>query len=425
MRFVLGFYLLLIVESSMVCSMVPDDHKVSTPKVHQNGNGCQEKMVIVEAQALLNWAVENNNVEYAEKALKVGASVIQALPFCATPTMLDFLMKNGLHLTYQQILDWAVFRNDENLTLKMIAYGAQPDKALKYCVKSSMLTTLVSGGLVVDGIIPSLGRTPLYYFLEPLFPIDVREQENILNTLLLLGADPNFVITGIDQYGKSLSRTALHKAVYLKKLDLVQLLVEKKAALNVQDNNGSTPLHIAIKLGAWDIIKYLVDSGASLSVKDNNGATPYDLALQNELYDIIEYCDRAHYIRSQQVITVSPEVQTSTSSASVQIPQTVPVLFPDMNSQNGVPQASSTSSTNSSTASSMTASSDQVVVISFSPTFNEQSARRSSEEHKEQSTVTSADVWLRRPSNLWRSIVRIAADSWESQTQDHAWKPPQ
>lgn len=425
MRSVLGFCIIFILGSSLLFPMQSDEHKESSLQLQPNGNANNKKdeKVLVDAQLLLNWAVENAEMQYAEKALQAGASAAKAVLFCKTLSMLKFLMAKGLHLSNQQILDWAVFRNDDNLALQVISTGAQPDKALRYCCTSAMLTTLVSGGLLVDGISPSLGRTPLYYFLDPQFPIDAREQENILNTLLLLGADPNFVITGSDQYGKSLSRTALHKAVYLKRLDLVRLLVEKNAALDVQDNKGSTPLHVAVQENAWDIIQYLVDRGASLRVKDNNGATPYDLALQHERYDIIEYLDRAQYVHGHQVIAVSPVVQTS-SQASSHSDQAVTVSFSNMSSHSESQHASSTSSTNSSNASSMASASDQSVVVTFSPTFNEQSVRRSSEERKAQAEILS-NYWLRRPSNLWRAIIRVDADSWQSQTQDHSWRKPQ
>jgi ankyrin repeat protein len=53
--------------------------------------------------------------------------------------------------------------------------------------------------------------------------------------------------------------TALHIAVYWNYLDLVELLVERGAELDVQNRRGRTPLRIAESFGYEEVAKYLAD----------------------------------------------------------------------------------------------------------------------------------------------------------------------
>jgi hypothetical protein len=410
--------ILVIFELQELAAMDPHESKEAKQEVKTNNHASSESMVFVNAQDVLNWAVGNNNVEYVEKALKAGASLEQAFPYCRTTAMLHFLVQKGLRLSSQQRLDWAVFHNDEALAFQELKAGASPYKALCYCRTGAMLTTLISGGMMVDGIMPDIGVTPLYFFLDHICQTNPTEQKNIINILLLMGADPDVVIAGIDQ-SKPIYVHALQRAVYLKRADLVELLIQRNAALNIQDQNGLTPLHIAVHLNAFDIMKLLVDSGASLDIKDKSGATSYDVAIEHERYDFIEYLDRARYLRSNQIKTT-----VIANTTSLGLPQIIAVPLTDVTQE--PPQASSTSSTDTSAASSYAStSSTQSVVVIFSPNFNNPvAANQSTSEQKESSTVASRN-WLQRPSNLWRSLVNVHADSWESQIKDHSWKRPQ
>jgi ankyrin repeat protein len=52
-------------------------------------------------------------------------------------------------------------------------------------------------------------------------------------------------------------------------LNIVELLVQKGADLNVQDQDSRTPLHLACDGGHLNIVELLVQKGADLNVQDH------------------------------------------------------------------------------------------------------------------------------------------------------------
>jgi ankyrin repeat protein len=67
--------------------------------------------------------------------------------------------------------------------------------------------------------------------------------------------------------------TPLHIAAQRGKLDLVDLMLNWNAPVNIRDGNSQTPLHHAAKSGRVDIIHRLVKGSASLVATDNHGCT--------------------------------------------------------------------------------------------------------------------------------------------------------
>ncbi len=62
--------------------------------------------------------------------------------------------------------------------------------------------------------------------------------------------------------------TTLHHAMYANNPEIVELLIKRKAPLNVIDSNGSTPLMIAVNRGSDEIAQLLIDNGADPDIKD-------------------------------------------------------------------------------------------------------------------------------------------------------------
>jgi ankyrin repeat protein/L-ascorbate metabolism protein UlaG (beta-lactamase superfamily) len=74
-------------------------------------------------------------------------------------------------------------------------------------------------------------------------------------------------------------RTPLHAACDMAKIDVVKILVENGARVNLFSNTGLSPLHYAVKSGNQEVVSYLLDHGAFLNVKDNReGWTELHLA---------------------------------------------------------------------------------------------------------------------------------------------------
>ncbi|WP_265030421.1 ankyrin repeat domain-containing protein [Wolbachia endosymbiont (group B) of Athalia cordata] len=69
--------------------------------------------------------------------------------------------------------------------------------------------------------------------------------------------------------------------------NIVEILIEKGANINIQDNEGKTPLHLAVSnssLGAEGIaivVETLIGRDAKVDIQDNEGKTPLHLAVSN------------------------------------------------------------------------------------------------------------------------------------------------
>jgi ankyrin repeat protein len=70
-------------------------------------------------------------------------------------------------------------------------------------------------------------------------------------------------------------------------LEVVKLLLEKGAKVDVKNNFGNTALLIASGNGQSDVVKLLLDKGASVDLGNNQGVTPLLMAAQYGDVDVI------------------------------------------------------------------------------------------------------------------------------------------
>merc|ERR1712226_125880 len=82
-------------------------------------------------------------------------------------------------------------------------------------------------------------------------------------------------------------QTALMLAVSHGRLDMVKLLVDAGADLNIRDEDGSTALMCAAEHGYMEMVKYLMaHPDADLTAKDNDGLTALAVAMEAGHRDI-------------------------------------------------------------------------------------------------------------------------------------------
>ncbi|CAI8022700.1 Ankyrin-1, partial [Geodia barretti] len=59
--------------------------------------------------------------------------------------------------------------------------------------------------------------------------------------------------------------------------------------LDIQTTNlGSTALHVAAQKGKTDVVRLLTEAGAQLDIQKTSGATPLFMACQNGHSDVVE-----------------------------------------------------------------------------------------------------------------------------------------
>ena len=56
--------------------------------------------------------------------------------------------------------------------------------------------------------------------------------------------------------------------------DIVKMLLDKQADVNIQNVKGFTPLYMACQEGHKDIVKMLLDKQADVDIQAVDGATP-------------------------------------------------------------------------------------------------------------------------------------------------------
>ena len=76
------------------------------------------------------------------------------------------------------------------------------------------------------------------------------------------------------------ANTALDAAVAANHLEVVKILLQNHASVNVRSAGDFTPLHKAAMNGNLEIAKLLLDGGADVNATDGSGKTPLQCAAE-------------------------------------------------------------------------------------------------------------------------------------------------
>lgn len=130
-----------------------------------------------------------------------------------------------------------------------------------------------------------------------------------------------FLETGmpIDSLRPSDGWSPLMAASLYKKTEVVKLLLEKDASVNLQDKYGKTALMQASAMGAEDIVSLLLEYGANPNLQDRNGRTALMEALSKNQAKIAELLKAAG---------ADPTIQIPKTTANPTIPPVTPKDLP-------------------------------------------------------------------------------------------------
>ena len=104
---------------------------------------------------------------------------------------------------------------------------------------------------------------------------------NLISDLIVLGANLDW--QGEENY----NYTPLHVAAWFGRVEIVRMLIDAGADVNLQDTDGWAPLHVAARFGKVEIVRMLIDAGARMDIQTNNGKLPYDLAITKKIKTIL------------------------------------------------------------------------------------------------------------------------------------------
>lgn len=83
-------------------------------------------------------------------------------------------------------------------------------------------------------------------------------------------------------------RTALQKACLYGEVEIIDVLLAKKAKLNLSDKLGDTALHWASRGGHPEVIQKLVKSGCKINAKDKLFSTPLHVGVRCGVQEVVE-----------------------------------------------------------------------------------------------------------------------------------------
>ncbi|CAF2854707.1 unnamed protein product [Rotaria sp. Silwood2] len=159
---------------------------------------------------------------------------------------------------------------------------ANGNTALHYCVTNGHwhVVNMLLDTRVCDVCLQNnAGYTAV--MMAAVIDITNNEQRQIVRRLFRESGNVNVKTTASNQ-------TALMLAVKHGKVDLVELLLENGAAVNLQDTDGSTALMCAVEHGNLNIVKLLLTRPeCDVNITDNDGQTAVTIATSRDRKDIL------------------------------------------------------------------------------------------------------------------------------------------
>jgi uncharacterized protein len=107
-------------------------------------------------------------------------------------------------------------------------------------------------------------------------------QFEVARYLVLKGADVNL------SSNNGFNVFPIHSAAAGNYTDIVRMLVENGANVNVKQQAGATPLHSAAQNGNLDLLILLLENGAEINARMEGGRLPADMAREKGFAEIAE-----------------------------------------------------------------------------------------------------------------------------------------
>lgn len=198
----------------------------------------------------LHIAIKNQDINMIKKLIEQGADINIRAEYNYTPIQyaclsnnyeaVKILLENNANILNEELLHIVCVLGNQRLLKLLIEYGCNVNELDKY------------------------GRTPAYWAVQ---------EDNLTCLKILYEQGANFSIKGENE------ETLLYFATGEKNIVIVQYLLNIGMKNDINDINFP-PLILATNYNDKDMVKLLLDNGANINLKDNFGNT----ALTNSIY---------------------------------------------------------------------------------------------------------------------------------------------
>lgn len=118
------------------------------------------------------------------------------------------------------------------------------------------------------------------------------EEGNTSTVEALLNKDElllDLICTVEEEAGDIFGRSALMIAACKCNEEMMQLLIDRGAEINLKNPAGKTALHIACELGLLSSVAFLRTEGANIATTDHSGATPLISAVNYQQWEVASH----------------------------------------------------------------------------------------------------------------------------------------
>ena len=268
--------------------------------------GAQVNAINALGRTATHYAVSNNNLPALKLLLSNGADTNLADNAGNTPLDVWHVHENKeilalLHAAGAKPLDlWQAAANNDRLSAeRLLAVGADakaendtgkvPFEIAIEAEHYTLAAILLKAAVGINGR-DKKGWTPLHWavfsdawdlvreFIREGANLSIGRAQNAFDVATLMKSEAKLIEIFIAEKGVDATvgwgrKTLLMHASERRQTELVKLLIENNADLNIQDNYGETALIYNAKRGQTEIVKLLIDNNADLNIKANYGET--------------------------------------------------------------------------------------------------------------------------------------------------------
>ena len=225
-------------------------------------------------QTALHYASKGGNLEVIKMLLSTGAKTDEIDKNHCTPLMLATYNKH-VQIISCLLYDAEMIKQDTSRQTAAVLAGHIPSGSTLHEVNITQLTdpkshlardilsyavnqkyedvakVLITKGVGIEGLLSTSPRmTALMWTAQ-------EGDDSLTKQLIIQGVNIN--------YRNSDGRTALHFAAHSARLDVVKILLNIRAKIDLMDNRHKTPLVLSVEAKNYDVMLHLITSGADVT----------------------------------------------------------------------------------------------------------------------------------------------------------------